>query len=87
MVLSGYLDAPKAIRLLATGEALDFKWDRGRIIIKNLPAEIPDKILGVTVIDMEFEKTPRYLPTGSYYGLFYRGDNRFFEELGIECNK
>ena len=87
IVLAGYLDAPKEIRLLATGEKLDFEWERGRIIIRNLPKEIPDPFLGVTVIDMEFEQTPRYLPTGSYYGLFYRGDNRFFEEMGIECNQ
>ena len=87
IVLAGYLDAPKEVRLLATGEKLDFEWDRGRIIIRNLPKEIPDPFLGVTVIDMEFEQTPRYLPAGSYYGLFYRGDNRFFEEMGIECNQ
>ena len=87
LVFAGYMDRPKSVSLLETGEALDFEWDRGRITVKNLPRETPDKILGLTVIDIEFEKKPRYLPLGSYYGFFYQGDDLFFKEMGIEPNK
>lgn len=87
MSIAGYLDAPKAIRVLADGTPLKFTHKNGRITLHDLPEEVPDKLLGLTVIDMEFESKPRYLPCGSYHGFFYRGDNRFFDELGIECNK
>ncbi len=54
------LDTPvKAVTLLKTGEALDFRFDarRGKLHISGLPANLPDQ--NVTVVKVEFEDIPR----------------------------
>ena len=68
----GYMDAPKKISYLATGEEIDFETDGHRIILKGLPAEVPDKILGVTVLKMEFDEKPRHI-FRSYYPQMHSG--------------
>lgn len=60
LMFGGYMDAPTRVSLLATGEELEFTYDGHRIFLKNLPKEIPDKLLGVTVIKMEFAEKPRH---------------------------
>jgi hypothetical protein len=70
--IGGYLDAPTKISYLATGEPVDFEVDGHRIILKNLPDTAPDKILGVTVLKMEFEKAPRH-QFRSYYPQICQG--------------
>ena len=62
----GYMDAPTRVSYLATGEEIDFTHDGHRIILHGLPAEVPDKILGVTVLKMEFDAPPRHV-FRSYY--------------------
>ncbi len=62
----GYMDAPTRVSYLATGEEIDFTHDGHRIILHGLPAEAPDKILGVTVLKMEFAEKPRHI-FRSYY--------------------
>lgn len=62
----GYMDAPTRVSYLATGEEIDFTHDGHRIILHGLPAEAPDKILGVTVLKMEFDAPPRHV-FRSYY--------------------
>lgn len=68
----GYMDAPKKISYLATGEEIDFETDGHRIILKELPTEVPDKILGVTVLKMEFDEKPRHI-FRSYYPQMHSG--------------
>ncbi len=68
----GYMDAPTKVSFLATGEEIDFETDGHRIILKNLPKEIPDKILGATVIKMEFAEKPRHIYR-SYYPQIHLG--------------
>ena len=87
MGIAGYLRRPKSIRLLADGTPLDFEYERGRIRLVNLPREIPDKLLGLTIIDVEFDETPQYLDNGSYNGYLLNSDHRFFELTGMEPNK
>jgi alpha-L-fucosidase len=70
--IGGYMDAPKKISYLATGESIDFEADGHRIILRNLPAEAPDNILGVTVLKMEFEEAPRHR-FRSYYPQMWQG--------------
>lgn len=62
----GYMDAPTRVSYLATGEEIDFTHDGHRIILHGLPTEVPDKILGVTVLKMEFDAPPRHV-FRSYY--------------------
>ena len=87
MGVAGYLRKPKSIRLLADGTPLDFEYERGRIRLINLPKEVPDKLLGLTIIDVEFDEKPEYLDNGSYNGYLLNSDHRFFELTGVEPNK
>lgn len=72
LILGGYMDAPTKVSYLATGEAIDFTVDGHRIILHNLPEEVPDKILGATVLKMEFEQPPRH-KFRSYYPQMWQG--------------
>lgn len=72
LMFGGYMDAPKRISFLATGEEIEFTHDGHRIFLKNLPKEIPDKLLGVTVLKMEFDEKPRHI-FRSYYPQMSRG--------------
>ena len=72
LILGGYMDAPTKVSYLATGEAIDFTVDGHRIILHNLPEEVPDKILGTTVLKMEFEQPPRH-KFRSYYPQMWQG--------------
>lgn len=66
MIIGGYMDAPKKISFLVSGEEIDFSVDGHRIYLHNLPAEVPDKIAGVTVLKMEFDAPPRHKYRGYY---------------------
>lgn len=59
MTFGGFLDAPKSVSILETGEKLAFEHDGQRIILKGLPEKCPDPI-GVTVIKMEFDHVPEF---------------------------
>ena len=72
LMFGGYMDAPTKVSFLATGEEIDFVHDGHRIFLKNLPKEIPDKILGATVIKMEFAEKPRHI-FRSYYPQMHLG--------------
>jgi len=79
MGIGGYLTAPKSVSFI-DGTPVDFEHRGQRIILKNLPAEIPDKSAGVTVIRMEFDTPPEYI-FASYYpqlhgGRDYAGENK-----------
>ena len=66
MGVGGYMDAPKAVRLVHDGSPIDFEHKGHRIILKNLPETCPAPEAGITVIEMEFDKLPRYC-FASYY--------------------
>ena len=72
LMFGGYMDAPKRISFLATGEEIEFTHDGHRIFLKNLPREIPDRLLGVTVLKMEFDEKPRHY-FRSYYPQMWQG--------------
>lgn len=72
LIFGGYLDSPKKISFLATGEEIKFRVDGHRIILEDLPAEVPDKITGVTALKMEFENAPRHI-FRSYYPQMHQG--------------
>lgn len=74
MGIGGYFDAPKKVTLLKDGTPLEFEHKGQRILLKNLPKKIPDEIAGVTVIDMEFEKPPKYV-FASYYPQLHHGQD------------
>ena len=74
MQLGGYMTAPRSVTLLKTGEKIDFELDGQRLILKNLPKEIPDKNIGLSVIKMEFDEKPKF-QAGSYYPHMNGGRN------------
>ena len=73
MAIGGYLNAPKKITLLRDGTPVEFEHRGHRIILKNLPKEIPDKICGITVFDMEFDEEPKYV-FASYFPQLHGGE-------------
>jgi alpha-L-fucosidase len=80
MGIGGYMNAPKSIKLLKDGTPLDFEHKGHRILLKNLPKDIPDKNAGVTVIAMEFAEPPKY-SFATYYpqlkgGVDLAGENK-----------
>ena len=61
MRIAGYTKPPKKVTCVTTGEELDFSYENGVITLKNLPKECPEKILNITVFDMDFGDTaPEY---------------------------
>ena len=74
LMFGGYMDAPKKISYLVSGEEIDFTVDGHRIFLKNLPKEIPDPILGVTVLKMEFDQPPHQI-FRSYYPQMHGGND------------
>jgi alpha-L-fucosidase len=66
MVFGGYINAPKKITLLSTGEEIAFRHEGHRIIMTGLPKKSPDSNMGIAVIKMEFDE-PFHYQYGSYY--------------------
>jgi alpha-L-fucosidase len=55
-----YFSKPRRVHLVKDGTPLEFEHDECRIILRNLPEEPQDSILGITVIAMEFDGDPEY---------------------------
>ena len=72
LMIGGYMDAPIRISYLVSGEPIDFEVDGHRIFLKNLPKNPPDKIVGATVLKIEFESAPRHI-FRSYYPQMHNG--------------
>lgn len=76
--LGGYINAPKSITYLATGEKVDFELDGHRLILKNLPKEAVDKNAGITVFKLEYDEKAQYQWVSYYphmnYGVNTAGD-------------
>lgn len=71
IALGGYDTAPKSVRVSSTGENVPFEF-RGQRIILHLPKDAPDKILNVSLIEMEFDK-PYKCCFASYYPQLHEG--------------
>jgi alpha-L-fucosidase len=58
LIAGGVTTKLKTAKILATGESLKFTQEKYRIIFKDMPKEPQDKIAGVAVIALEFDKSP-----------------------------
>lgn len=76
--LGGFMNAPKSVTYLATGEKVDFELDGHRLILKNLPKESVDKNAGITVFKLEYDEKAQYQWVSYYphmnYGVNTAGD-------------
>ena len=60
--LGGFKTRLESARFLTSGKEIDFEQKGNRIMLKNLPAKSPDKLTGVTVIELDFAQPPRHVP-------------------------
>ena len=61
MRVNGYASAPRAVRCVSNGQAVDFHYENGVLYLDNLPPESPDPILQFTVFELDFgDECPRY---------------------------
>ncbi len=60
MGLGGFMTKLKSAKLLASGKPVCFEQNGPRIVFKDLPAACPDKLAGVTVIELEFASKPNH---------------------------
>jgi len=72
MGIGGYMNAPRKVRFLKDGTLIEFEHRGHRILLKNLPKTAPDKNAGITVIEMEFDETPKYM-FASYFPQLHGG--------------
>lgn len=71
MGIGGFFDSPVKISFM-DGTPIEFEKKGDRIILKGLPEENPDKILGLPVIKLEFDHKPEYR-FASYFPQLNRG--------------
>ena len=60
IVLGGFRSKVKSARLLESGAPVEWEQKGWRIFLRNLPKDVPDKIIGVTVLVVEFEEDVVY---------------------------
>jgi hypothetical protein len=73
MNFGGFLEAPKSVSYM-DGTPIEFEHRGHRILLKNLPAEAPDKIANVTVIRLEYGENAPFR-FASYYPQLWGGDD------------
>ena len=64
--IAGYDRAPMRIYNLADNTDFRFRFCNNRITVYDLPKKTPDKILGITVLAMQFDSSPHYRFCGAY---------------------
>ena len=62
MGLGGFRTKLRSARFLVGHKPIAFEQQGHRILLKNLPPRSPDKIAGVTVIELTFASAPRHQP-------------------------
>ena len=72
MSLGGFITPVKSVSLVKDGTLLEFEQKGHRIILKNLAEISPDKITGITVLELEFEEPPKF-HRASYYPQLHGG--------------
>jgi alpha-L-fucosidase len=60
MSIGGYKTRLKSARFHVGGKKIDFEQEGARITLKNMPRTSPDKLAGVTVIELDFVSAPRH---------------------------
>jgi len=60
MAFGGIQSKCKRVSYVADGKDIEFEQRNGRILLKNLPTEVPDKIAGITMLKFEFDEKPVY---------------------------
>ncbi len=58
--IGGFRSRLKSARFLVGGQKIEFEQKLHRIVFKSLPLASPDKIAGVTVIELDFASVPRH---------------------------
>ena len=61
LAIGGLTAKLRSARLYPNGRALPFRQDANRLVISGLPAECPDKVAGVALIEMAFASVPRQM--------------------------
>ncbi|AEE97447.1 hypothetical protein [Mahella australiensis] len=59
-------DTLKSVRILNTGLPVEFEQCGQRIILRGLSDRSPDKILGIAVLELEFEENPKFVRCSMY---------------------
>lgn len=72
MGFGGYTTKVKEISLVKDGTKIEFEQKGSRILLKNLPKEIPDKNAGVSMIKIVFEDIPNCI-FASYFPQLHGG--------------
>lgn len=60
--LGGFKTRLESARFLTGGKEITFEQKGNRILLKDLPAKSPDKLTGVTIIELDFAQPPRHVP-------------------------
>jgi len=66
MALGGFMTRLKTVRILSDGSSVKFEQCGQRILLKGLPNRSPDPILGIAVLELEFEEKPRFKQCSMY---------------------
>jgi len=66
MSLGGFMTPLKAVRILHDGSPVKFEQHGQRILLKDLPTQSPDKVLGIAVLELEFEEKPKFMRCSMY---------------------
>ena len=56
----GCATAPKRVTIMETGEEIQWELKGYRLMLKNLPAECPDKLCNICVFKVEFDEAPEH---------------------------
>ena len=58
--LGGFKTRLKKAKLMVSGKPIAFDQEPARIILKGIPKASPDKIAGVTILELDFERSPKH---------------------------
>ncbi len=64
--VGGFMTTLQSVSMLKDGSAVDFAQEGQRIILKGLPETVPDTVLGVTVLKLEFQEPPTFVRCSAY---------------------
>jgi alpha-L-fucosidase len=57
-IVAGFTTGLRSARILGTGQELKFSQEKYRLIVTDLPREVPDPVAGVAVLELDFESGP-----------------------------
>ncbi len=70
--LGGFQTRLKSARFLVGGEKIDFEQKPNRILFRNMPEQSPDKLVGITVLKLDFAEPPVYIHHASTAAIRFR---------------